>query len=341
MNDEVDDTLAFTESIAVDANSVFDRTNDADVDPDAAFHFSFRKLFVFMGPGFLMSVAYLDPGNLEADISSGAIAGYSLLWLLLLSTTLGYLFQTQAIKLGVVTGSHLAQHCRQQFRVKWIRVPLWLMTEIAVIGSDIQEVLGSAVAIAILSQGYIPLWAGTLITAVDTFTFLFLEEYGVRKLEAFFCTLIAVMSITFGVQYFTHLPPQMEVLKGTFIPMLPEKVIKQAVGTVGSVIMPHNLYLHSAVVLSRTINRSHKVRVKESLIYNYIESGIALLLSFCVNAFVVCNFAHMDYTKCNITPNEIGLSTSGDCMRRNYGDYALYLWAFGLLASGQSSTCSG
>eukprot|EP00759_Apiculatamorpha_spiralis_P058348 PhF_6_TR9182/c0_g1_i2/m.14324/K21398/SLC11A2, DMT1, NRAMP2; natural resistance-associated macrophage protein 2 len=304
------------------------------------FHFSFRKLFVFMGPGFLMSIAYLDPGNLEADIGSGAVAGYDLLWLLLLCTILGYILQTQCVRLGVVTGKHLATHCRLSFP-NYVRIPLWVMTEIAVIGSDIQEVLGSALALVIFSGGAIPLWAGTLITAADTFSFLLLEEYGIRRLEAFFCTLVFVMCITFGVHYFTRLPPQDEVMKGMFRPSLPENALRQAIGTVGSVIMPHNLYLHSAIVLSRSIDRHDNHRVKESLTYNYIESAVALMISFTINVFVVSSFAYMDYEKCGLDRSEIGLSNSGECMQQNYGDASLYLWAIGLFASGQSSTCTG
>eukprot|EP00760_Papus_ankaliazontas_P033409 PhM_4_TR6326/c0_g1_i3/m.1904/K21398/SLC11A2, DMT1, NRAMP2; natural resistance-associated macrophage protein 2 len=317
--------------------------DDADNDswsPDGKFRFSRRKFWLYCGPGLLMSIAYLDPGNLEADIASGSAAKYSLLWLLLLSTVLGFLLQSRTINLGVVTGRHLAQHCRSEFP-RYVRIPLWLMTEIAIIGSDIQEVLGSAVAIKILSQGHIPLWAGTILTAVDTFGFLFLEQYGIRRLEAFFALLISTMSVTFGFQYFTHLPPQAEVFKGTFLPSIPSGTMQQAVGTIGSVIMPHNMYLHSALVLSRRFDRRNKRKVTEGIVYNTLESGFALLISFFINLFVVANFAHMDYTKCDVAASDIGISSAGKCMEANYGKYALYIWAVGLLASGQSSTCTG
>ena len=128
--------------------------------------FSWRKLWLFTGPGFLMSIAFLDPGNLEGDLQSGAIAGYSLLWLLLWATAMGLLVQLLAARLGVVTGRHLAELCRQEYP-DWARLLLWIMAELALIGADIQEVIGSAIAINILSRGLLPLWAGVIITALD------------------------------------------------------------------------------------------------------------------------------------------------------------------------------
>lgn len=146
--------------------------------------FSFRKLWAFTGPGFLMSIAYLDPGNIESDLQSGAVAGFKLLWVLLLATIVGLLLQRLAARLGVVTGLHLAEVCHRHYP-KVPRIILWLMVELAIIGSDMQEVIGSAIAINLLSIGRVPLWGGVLITIADTFVFLFLDKYGLRKLEAF------------------------------------------------------------------------------------------------------------------------------------------------------------
>ncbi|KAI4824087.1 hypothetical protein KUCAC02_012630 [Chaenocephalus aceratus] len=161
--------------------------------------FSFRKLWAFTGPGFLMSIAYLDPGNIESDLQSGAKAGFKLLWVLLAATIIGLLLQRLGARLGVVTGMHLAEVCNRQYRTV-PRIILWLMVEIAIIGSDMQEVIGCAIAFNLLSSGRIPLWAGVLITIIDTFVFLFLDKYGLRKLEAFFGLLITVMAITFGYE---------------------------------------------------------------------------------------------------------------------------------------------
>lgn len=128
--------------------------------------FSWKKLWLFTGPGFLMSIAFLDPGNLEGDLQAGAIAGYSLLWLLMWATAMGLLIQLLSARLGVATGKHLAELCREEYP-KWARMVLWVMAEVALIGSDIQEVIGSAIAIRILSNGAVPLWAGVIITALD------------------------------------------------------------------------------------------------------------------------------------------------------------------------------
>lgn len=128
--------------------------------------FSWKKLWLFTGPGFLMSIAFLDPGNLEGDLQAGAVAGYSLLWLLMWATVMGLVVQLLAARLGVVTGKHLAELCREEYP-RWARMVLWVMAELALIGSDIQEVIGSAIAIRILSNGIVPLWAGVVITALD------------------------------------------------------------------------------------------------------------------------------------------------------------------------------
>lgn len=139
---------------------------DDDGDDDSLPAFSWRKLWLFTGPGFLMSIAFLDPGNLEGDLQAGAAAGYSLLWLLLWSTAMGLLVQLLAARLGVATGRHLAELCREEYP-RWAGMVLWVMAEVALIGADIQEVIGSAIAIKILAGGVVPLWAGVLITAFD------------------------------------------------------------------------------------------------------------------------------------------------------------------------------
>ena len=160
--------------------------------------FTFRRLWQFTGPGWLMSIAYLDPGNLESDLQAGAFTGYQLLWVLCSSTLLGLFMQWLSLRLGVATGKHLAQLCRQEYPA-FVRYVLFAMIELAIIGSDIQEVIGSAIAMQILFG--LPLWAGVLITAADTFTFLFLHAFGVRKLEAFFAALITCMCVCFFVDF--------------------------------------------------------------------------------------------------------------------------------------------
>ncbi|XP_054686078.1 natural resistance-associated macrophage protein 1 isoform X1 [Grus americana] len=327
--------------------------------------FSFRKLWAFTGPGFLMSIAYLDPGNVESDLQCGAVAGFKLLWVLLWATVLGLLCQRLAIRLGVVTGKDLGEICYLYYP-KVPRVLLWLMIEIAIIGSDMQEVIGTAIAFSLLSAGRIPLWGGVLITIVDTLFFLFLDKYGLRKLEAFFGFLITIMALTFGYEYVTVRPGQAEVLKGIFLPYCPgcgREELLQAVGIVGAIIMPHNIFLHSSLVKTRAIDRSKKEAVQEANMYFLTESCLALFVSFLINLFVMAVFGEAFYHQRNEdvhnkcvnssishyagifpTNNEtvsVDIYQGGVILGCYFGVAALYIWAIGILAAGQSSTMTG
>ncbi|CAB4058568.1 SLC11A2 [Lepeophtheirus salmonis] len=310
-----------------------------DDQDEQSWKFSFQKLWSFTGPGFLMSIAYLDPGNIESDLQSGTVGGFKLLWILMWSTVLGLMMQRLAARLGVVTGLHLAEWCYKHYPFV-PRIILWLMVEVAIIGSDMQEVIGTAIAIYILSNKYIPIWGGVIITVFDTFTFLAMDKYGLRKLEALFAFLIAIMAISFGYEYVVSGPDQIKVIEGIVIPWCSncgKKELLQAVGIIGAVIMPHNLYLHSALVKSRQIDRTKKSAISEGNFYFFIESAIALFVSFFINVFVVSVFAEGLHGKTNIqifTKEEF----SSDC---TYGFVALYIWAIGILAAGQSSTMTG
>lgn len=303
--------------------------------------FSWRKLWRFTGPGFLMCIAFLDPGNLEGDLQAGAAAGYQLLWLLLWATVMGALVQLLSARLGVATGKHLAELCREEYP-PWATRALWAMTELALVGADIQEVIGSAIAIKILSAGTVPLWGGVVITAFDCFIFLFLENYGVRKLEAFFGVLIAVMAVSFAIMFGETKPSGKELLIGLVVPKLSSRTIKQAVGIVGCIIMPHNVFLHSALVQSRKIDTNKKSRVQEAVFYYNIESILALIVSFFINICVTTVFAKGFYG--SEQADGIGLENAGQYLQQKYGTAffpILYIWAIGLLASGQSSTITG
>ncbi|KAJ1363453.1 Manganese transporter smf2 [Parelaphostrongylus tenuis] len=179
--------------------------------------FSWRTLWAFTGPGFLMSIAYLDPGNIESDLQSGAKAQYKLLWVLLSAHVIGMLLQRMSARLGVVSGKHMAE-VSHDFYPRTARLILWVMIEIAIICSDMQEVIGTAIAIYLVSKGWVPLWAGVLVTIVDTFTFLFIDRYGVRKLEVVFAILISTMALSFGYEYFVVSPSLPSVLSGMFVP---------------------------------------------------------------------------------------------------------------------------
>lgn len=303
--------------------------------------FSWRKLWLFTGPGFLMSIAFLDPGNLEGDLQAGAVAGDTLLWLLMWATAMGLLVQLLAARLGVATGRHLAELCRDEYP-DWARRALWLMAEVAMVGADIQEVIGSAIAIKILSRGYLPLWAGVVITALDCFIFLSLENYGVRKLEAVFALLITTMAVSFAWMFTDTKPNGKDLLIGILVPKLSSRTIRQAVGVVGCVIMPHNVFLHSALVQSRKIDQNKEYQVREALRYYSIESTIALAVSFMINLFVTTVFAKGFYG--SKEAGNIGLENAGQYLQEKFGGGffpILYIWGIGLLAAGQSSTITG
>ncbi|XP_057469313.1 metal transporter Nramp3.2-like [Actinidia eriantha] len=303
--------------------------------------FLWKELWRFTGPGLLMSVAFLDPGNIEGDLQAGAIGGYSLLWLMMWATAVGLLIQLLSARLGVATGRHLAELCREEYPY-WAGLLLWVMTEIALIGADIQEVIGSAIAINILSHGVLPLWAGVLITACDCFVFLFLENYGVRKLEAVFAILIAMMALSFAWMFADTKPSGKELVIGLLVPKLSSKTIRQAVGVVGCVITPHNVFLHSALVQSRKIDPTKIGRVKEALRYFTIESSFALFVSFAINLFVTAVFAVGFYG--SKQAESVGLANAGQYLQEKYGGGLFpifYIWGIGLLVAGQSSTIMG
>ncbi|CAJ0600053.1 unnamed protein product [Cylicocyclus nassatus] len=330
--------------------------------------FSWLKLWRFTGPGFLMSIAYLDPGNIESDLQSGAIGRYQLIWVLLVAHILGLLLQRLAARLGVVSGKHMAEIAHSYYpRVP--RIILWIMVEVAIIASDMQEVIGTAISLYLLTDGYIPLYAGVLITMGDTLTFLFLERYGVRKFEAFFVFLISIMAVTFGYEFVRSDPDFGELFTGMVVPWCRGCGVRQflqAVSIVGAVIMPHNLYLHSALVKSRKIDRTKEERVREANMYYFIESFFALFCSFWINVLVVAVFAKGFYGKTNADvryncynidnhmpefykkvyenntePADNDIYHAGVFLGCTFGVIALYVWAVGILAAGQSSTMTG
>ncbi|KAJ1792441.1 hypothetical protein LPJ62_000842 [Coemansia sp. RSA 2167] len=309
--------------------------------------FSFRKLLRFAGPGFAMSIAYLDPGNICSDLHCGAVAGYKLIWLLFLTHALGLYVQTLSARIGIVTGRNLAQHCHEQY-ARSIRIPLWLVCELAIIGSDIQESIGTAIALYLLFG--VQIWAGILVAALLSYVILGIQRFGARKVEALFIAMIAIMCACFGVEVFMSSPDVREITKGLLIPRIPASATVQAVGIVGAVIMPHNLFLHSALVGTRRIKRAADVRhasIREANFYTTLESGVALLFSFAINATIMIVFADI-YSRGNSAKSVHmaeqhlpGLVEAADLLRGAFGDLGPLLWAIGLLSSGQSSTATG
>lgn len=304
---------------------------------------SWRNLFAYMGPGFLISIAYIDPGNFETDLQSGAQYKYELLWIILLASCAALIIQTLAAKLGVVTGKHLAEHCRAEYP----RIPnfiLWILAELAVVACDIPEVIGTAFALNMLFK--IPIWCGVLITGLSTLMLLLLQQYGVRKLEFLIAFLVLTMAVCFFVELGYAKPSSSEVLHGLFVPQLKGNgATGLAISLLGAMVMPHNLFLHSALVLSRKIPRSmHKI--KEACRYYTIESGFALSVAFLINisvisvSGVVCssdNLSLEDQRSCK----DLDLNKASFLLRNVLGTWSSKLFAIALLASGQSSTITG
>ncbi|KAG2237607.1 hypothetical protein INT48_004510 [Thamnidium elegans] len=301
--------------------------------------FSFRKLWKYTGPGWLMSIAYLDPGNLESDLQTGAVAGTKLLWLLFWSHVIGLIFQLLSARLGTITGKHLAQLIRQSYTTR-LTVVLWAFAQIAIIGADILEIVGTAVALHILLR--LPLWAGVLMTATDTFTFMMIQRYGIRRLEAFFMVLIAVMAICFWVELVQSNPNVKEILHGVLVPIIPKNAEFQAVAMLGAVVMPHNMFLHSALVMSRDLGKQPSIRkLKEANFYFAIESILALsvIIIIIILKYILLTNAIVFYKPDQLGPIKLpGLDDADIGLSGTLGSAAKYLWAAGLLAAGQSST---
>lgn len=221
-----------------------------------------------------MCIAFVDPGNLEADLQTGSRTGYELLWVLLMSTVMGFLLQSLASRLGVATGEHLASLCRRRYG-NATRYALWIMAELAVIGSDIQEVVGTALALSLLSRGHITLPVGVALAAVTAFALLLLERAGMAWLEASFQVLVGVMAVSMGVLFFAADVPYAEAAKGMIIPKLRKGYASIACGLLGAIIMPHNLFLHSALVATRPVMQRHAVDHRGRILRVFSARSIA------------------------------------------------------------------
>ena len=215
--------------------------------------FSVRKFLAFCGPGFLMCIGYVDPGNFESDLQAGVLYGYSLLWVLLWATVAGLFVQAMCVRLALATGWHLARVMRDEYPPR-VRYLLWIATELAIVASDIPEVIGTALALKLIFG--LPTAWGVGVTSLSTLLFLGLQSFGIRKLEAFIGALVAVMSICFVAQMaLLGGGDGGDVLVGIIVPTIPNpNALFIAISLLGAVVMPHNLFLHSALVLSRTFS---------------------------------------------------------------------------------------
>src|SRR6187401_1284862 len=282
----------------------------------------FRKILSFFGPAYLVSVGYMDPGNWATDLAGGSKFGYKLIWVLLMSNLMALLLQSLSARLGIVRGRDLAQANRETYP-RYINYALYGLAEIAIAATDLAEILGMAIGLQLLTG--LPLIWGVLITVLDTFLFLFLQRLGIRKMEAFIIALIAVIGISFLIEIILVKPQLAEVATG-FIPTIPnDTALYIAIGIIGATVMPHNLYLHSALVQTRKIKRDD-AGIKRALKLNFIDSTIALNLAFFVKGrtdVAEIKVAH------ELLPSFLGTKL------------ASILFAIALIASGQSSTITG
>jgi manganese transport protein len=296
----------------------------------------FRKVLAFFGPAYLVSVGYMDPGNWATDLAGGSQFGYSLIWVLLMSNLMALLLQSLSARLGIVRGRDLAQANRETYP-KYINYALYGLAEIAIAATDLAEILGMAIGIQLLTG--LPLIWGVLITVFDTFLFLLLQRLGMRKMEAFIIALVAVIGLSFLIEIILAKPNLGEVAKG-FVPHIPnDTALYIAIGIIGATVMPHNLYLHSALVQTRKIKRDD-AGIKRALKLNFIDSAIALNLAFFVNAAILVLAATVFFKTGRTDVGEI--KEAHQLLAPMLGSTAApILFAVALIASGQSSTITG
>lgn len=296
----------------------------------------FRKLLAFIGPAYLVSVGYMDPGNWATDLQGGARFGYQLIWILLLSNLMAILLQSLSARLGIVRRLDLAQANRETYPPV-VNFILYLLAELAIAATDLAEVLGMAIGIKLLTG--LPLIYGTFITVFDTFLFLFLQRYGIRKMEAFILLLVATIGFSFLIQLFIAKPDLSYAIKGFMPTNLSPEALYIAVGIIGATVMPHNLYLHSALVQTRKIERSAQ-GIKKSIFYNFIDSVVALNAAFFVNASILVLAATTFYYSGHTQVAKI--EDAHALLAPLLGSkLAPILFAIALIAAGQSSTVTG
>lgn len=293
-----------------------------------------KRMFAFFGPAYLVSVGYMDPGNWATDIEGGARFGYTLVWVLLMSNLMAVLLQTLSARLGIVTGRDLAQACRDNYPAP-VAYALWFLAEVAIAACDLAEVLGTAIGINLLF--HIPILWGVAIAGFDTFLLLLIQNLGVRKFEAFIVTLVATIGGCFLVELFLSKPDLGQVARG-LAPALPDGALFVAIGIIGATVMPHNLYLHSALVQTRAFEPTPEGK-RTAAKYNFIDSAIALNAAFFVNAAILV-LAAATFYKNGIVVTE--LQQAHELISPLLGTaLAGTLFAVALLAAGQSSTLTG
>lgn len=294
-----------------------------------------RKLFAFLGPAYLISVGYMDPGNWATDIAGGSQFGYKLIWVLLMSNLIAVLLQTMSARLGIVSGMDLAQASRNAYP-RWANIPLYILAQIAIVACDLAEIIGMAIGLNLLFG--LPLIWGISITILDTFLLLFLLHKGMRIMELFILSMVFVVGASFLVEMFIVQPVSAEIASGFKPSLLSGEALYIAIGIIGATVMPHNLYLHSSLVQTRHIERTEK-GIKDALKFNLIDTAIALNVAFLVNSAILILAAAAFYKNGLFEVAEI--QDAHKLLSNIFGSLAPTLFAVALIASGQSSTITG
>ncbi|MGE0003030.1 MAG: Nramp family divalent metal transporter, partial [Candidatus Izemoplasmatales bacterium] len=296
----------------------------------------FRKLAAFIGPAYLVSVGYMDPGNWATDIAGGSQFGYRLIWIILLSNIMAILFQSLSSRLGIISGKDLAQASSSHYP-KTVNFILWILSEIAIISTDIAELLGTAIGISLIFK--VPILWGVVITGFDTLLLMVINKLGIRKMEAFIILLIFIIGASFLAEIIISQPDYQNILSG-FVPSIPNATaLYIGIGIIGATIMPHNLYLHSSLVQTRKIDRTPE-GFRQAIKFNIIDSVIALNFAFLVNAAILIVAAAVFYESGRYDVGDI--ITAHQLLEPILGsNLAPILFGIALIAAGQSSTITG
>ena len=294
-----------------------------------------KRVFAYLGPAYLVSVGYMDPGNWATDIAGGSQFGYKLIWVLLMSNLIALLLQSLSARLGIVGGMDLAQASKKAYP-DWVNIPLYVLAQTAIVACDLAEIIGMAIGLNLLFD--LPMIWGISITVFDTILLLFLLKKGMQTMEIFILSLVSIIGISFFVEMLIVAPVYGDVVVG-FIPTdLGGSALYIAIGIIGATVMPHNLYLHSSLVQTRRFEKT-ATGFKEALKFNLIDTTIALNLAFFVNAAILILAAAAFYV--NGFHEVAEIQDAHKLLSNIFGEAAPALFAIALIASGQSSTITG
>jgi manganese transport protein len=294
-----------------------------------------KRILSFIGPAYLVSVGYMDPGNWATDLAGGSKFGYQLIWVLLMSNLIALLLQSLSARLGIVRGLDLAQASKNHYP-KWVNIPLFALAQTSIVACDLAEIIGMAIGLQLLF--HLPLLYGILITVFDTVILLFLMNKGMQKMEAFIVSMVFIVGFSFLLEMFIVEPNLGEIAKGFKPSLLSGQALYIAIGIIGATVMPHNLYLHSSLVQTRKFKRDNQ-GIKEAIKFNFIDTAVALNLAFFVNAAILILAAAAFYT--NGLHEVAEIQDAHKLLQHIFGNVAPTLFAIALIAAGQSSTVTG